>query len=278
MNKISKLSYCFFLNGERGIEVLKFFNKKKLKILNVFVAKKFLATNILKKIPKGYNYILINNLKQQIILDTLKKTDIALSCGFPLIFNQSTLNLPRIGFLNCHAGILPKYRGGSPLNWQMINCEKMFGISVIKLNHQIDGGDVFSEKKFLIKKNYDINNLHKIANKNFPKMIIKSIKKIIDNKKPKKQKKNRFIWKQRVKNDSKFDFKTKTFKQADRFVRALQDPYPNAFFYFKSIKYEILKVIKSKKKLKAGDIFLKSNSMHLGVKNATLKVKFKACL
>ena len=73
MNKISKLSYCFFLNGERGIEVLKFFNKKKLKILNVFVAKKFLATNILKKIPKGYNYILINNLKQQIILDTLKK-------------------------------------------------------------------------------------------------------------------------------------------------------------------------------------------------------------
>ena len=245
MNKISKLSYCFFFNGERGIEVLKLFNKKKLKILNVFIAKKFLRTNILKKIPKSNNFILINNLKQQIILDTLKKTDIVLSCGFPLIFNQSTLNLPRIGFLNCHAGILPKYRGGSPLNWQMINCEKMFGISVIKVNHQIDGGDVFSEKKFLIKKNYDINDLHKIANKNFPKMIIKSIKKIIDNKKPKKQKKNRFIWKQRVKNDSKFDFKTKTFKQADRFVRALQDPYPNAFFYFKGIKYEILKVIKS---------------------------------
>ena len=278
MNKISKLSYCFFFNGERGIEVLKLFNKKKLKILNVFIAKKFLRTNILKKIPKSNNFILINNLKQQIILDTLKKTDIVLSSGFPLIFNQSTLNLPRIGFLNCHAGILPKYRGGSPLNWQMINCEKMFGISVIKVNHQIDGGDVFSEKKFLIKKNYDINDLHKIANKNFPKMIIKSIKKIIDNKKPKKQKKNRFIWKQRVKNDSKFDFKTKTFKQADRFVRALQDPYPNAFFYFKGIKYEILKVIKSKKKLKAGNIFLKSHSMYLGLKNVTSKVKFKASL
>jgi len=278
MNKISKLSYCFFFNGERGIEVLKLFNKKKLKILNVFIAKKFLRTNILKKIPKSNNFILIDNLKQQIILDTLKKTDIALSCGFPLIFNQSTLNLPRIGFLNCHAGILPKYRGGSPLNWQMINCEKMFGISVIKLNHQIDGGDIFSEKKFLIKKKYDINDLNRIANKNFPKMIIKSIKKIIANKKPKKQKKNSLICKQRVKNDSKFDFKTKTFKQADRFVRALQDPYPNAFFYFKSIKYEILKVIKSKKKLRAGDIFLKSHSMHLGLKNATSKVKFKASL
>ena len=275
MNQISKLSYCFFLNGERGIEVLKLFNNKKLKILNVFVAKKFLRPHKLKNIPKKINFKLINNLNQQIIINTLKDTDIALSCGFPLIFKKSIIDLPRIGFLNCHAGILPKYRGGSPLNWQLINCEKIFGISVIKVHQEVDRGDIFSERKFIIKENYDINNLHKIANKNFPEMIIESIKKITDNKKPKKQKKKGITWKQRGKKDSKFDFKTKSFKQADRFVRALQYPYPNAFFYFKSIKYEILKVIKSKKKLKPGDISLKSNIMYLGLKNSTAKVKFK---
>ena len=106
-------------------------------------------------------------------------------------------------------------------------------------------------------------------------MIVESINKILENKKPKKQGKKFFIWKQRKKLDSKFDFKTKTFKQADRFVKALQKPYPNAFFYFKSIKYEILKLIKSKKKLKSGDILLKSNNMYLGLKNSTVKAKFK---
>ena len=177
--------------------------------------------------------------------------------------------------MNCHAGILPKYRGGSPLNWQLINCEKKFGISVIKVNTEIDGGEIYSARKFIIKKNYNINTLHKISNENFPEMIVESINKILENKKPKKQGKKFFIWKQRKKLDSKFDFKTKTFKQADRFVKALQNPYPNAFFYFKSIKYEILKLIKSKKKLKSGDILLKSNNMYLGLKNSTVKAKFK---
>ena len=68
--------------------------------------------------------------------------------------------------------MLPKYKGGSPLNWQLINCEKKFGISVIKMNKKIDSGDIFSERKFYIKKNYDINDLHRIANKNFPKMTL----------------------------------------------------------------------------------------------------------
>ena len=275
MNKISKLSYCLFFNGERGIEILKLLDSKNFKILNVFIAKKFLRPNILKKIPKKTNFTVIEHLNQEIITQTLKKTDIALSCGFPLIFKKSYLSLPSMGFLNCHAGILPKYRGGSPLNWQLINCEKIFGISVVKINHEIDGGHIFSEKKFIIKKDYDINDLHKIANKNFPKMIIESIKKIINNKKPKKQKKNSITWKQRTESDSMFDFKAKTFKQADRLVKALQNPYPNAFFYFKTIKYEILKVTKSKKTLKAGNIFFKNHTMYLGLKDSTVKARFK---
>ncbi len=275
MKKVSKLTYCCFLNGERGIEVLKFFNKRKLKILNIFVAKKFLRQSILKKIPKRYNFMLINNLDHKKIISTLKKSDIALSCGFPLIFKKSLLNLPRVGFLNCHAGFLPNYRGGSPLNWQLINCEKSFGISVIKITNKIDGGDIYSQRKFKIKKSYDINSLHKIANKNFPIMIIESVEKILEKKKPKKQKKNSITWRQRTLKDSNFNFKTKTFLQADRFVKALQKPYPNAFFYFKGIKYEIIKINKSKKKLKAGEILLKSRSMHLGLKDKTVKTKFK---
>ena len=56
MNKVLKLSYCLFFNGERGVEILKLFKTKKFRILNVFIAKKFLRPKILKKNPKEYQF------------------------------------------------------------------------------------------------------------------------------------------------------------------------------------------------------------------------------
>ena len=48
--------------------------------------------------------------------------------------------------MNAHGGKLPQYRGGSPLNWQIINGEKYFGISVIKINKKIDQGNIITQK------------------------------------------------------------------------------------------------------------------------------------
>ena len=41
--------------------------------------------------------------------------------GFRQILNKELLDIPLIGTINLHAGKLPEYRGGSPLNWQIIN-------------------------------------------------------------------------------------------------------------------------------------------------------------
>ena len=117
---------------------------------------------------------IIKNLQERNVFEILKKTDLALVCGFPLIFSNKHLRLTKYGFLNQHAGTLPMYRGGSPLNWQIINDEKYFGISVIKINEKIDEGDIVVEKKFKLLKKYKIEHLHKIANKNFGKPDFKS--------------------------------------------------------------------------------------------------------
>lgn len=272
MKKVSDLSYSLFFNGKRGIEVLKFFKKKKLNIFKVFIAEKNLNPEILELIPKGIKFKIIKRLNTT-LHEPLKKTDIALSCGFPLIFNKSLIKKPKISFLNCHAGILPKYRGGSPLNWQMINCEKKFGLSVTKINEKIDQGDIYSERTFFIKKKFNINHLHDIANNNFPEMILESVKKILSNELPKVQTKGGKVWRQRNSNDSKFKFKTKTFFEADRFIKALQAPFPKAFIYIKRKKIEINKIKRVNKKLKPGEIVLKSKAILLGLKDATIITK-----
>ena len=68
---------------------------------------------------------------------------------------------------------MPKYRGGSPLNWQIINGEKYIGISILKTEEKIDSGEIIIEKKFLLKENYNIKKVHEIANKYFPKIRFK---------------------------------------------------------------------------------------------------------
>ena len=129
--KIFQLSYLVFLNNIRGLNIIKLFSKKKMNFEAVITTKN-LNKKILQDLKKlKVRHIIIKNCKN--LKENLKKKyDVFVVAGFPHIFNQETLNLPKFGSINLHAGPLPKYRGGSPLNWQIINNEKKIGISIIK--------------------------------------------------------------------------------------------------------------------------------------------------
>ena len=87
--------------------------------------------------------------------------------GFSEIFEEKLLDLPKFGTLNLHGGPLPKYRGGSPLNWQMINDEPDITISIIQMDKGIDTGDVLGEKTFSYSDEETIVDIHRKANKHF---------------------------------------------------------------------------------------------------------------
>ena len=185
--KISKIRVILFFNNLRGLKVLRFLKRKKINIVYIFLSKKFLNKDILKYLKKSsFKFRVINNLNEKNTLEIIKKkSDLNIICGFPYIFPEKIF-LNKFGTINCHAGKLPNYRGGSPLNWQMINNERKIGLSVIKINKGIDTGDIINETTFNHKKSYTINELHKIANTIFPKLVYKSIKDIIFKKKIKK--------------------------------------------------------------------------------------------
>jgi methionyl-tRNA formyltransferase len=273
-----EIQLTVFLNGFRGLRIIDHFSSKKIVIQNIIITRKFLdkrVIDILKK--KKKKYILINSLKNKQLKTILKETDRALVCGFPHIFSEFLIKLPHKGFLNCHAGLMPKYRGGSPLNWQLINNEKYFGISVLKINNKIDAGDIVEQKKFKILRSYNINDLHKIANTFFPKLLVKAISKIIKNKKTIKQKiKTKNYYKQRSMKDSKFLFGNMNYINADCFVRALQDPYPNPFIIYRKKKIKIKSIKISKISLKPGEIMVDKNlRFFLGCKDKTVRAFIK---
>lgn len=273
---INDIKFTLFTNNVRGINSYKYLIKKKIKPKNVIIASKNLNKDILKIFKKlKINYSILENIDSKTALNILKKTDMGLVCGFPYIFKERHLKLVKYGFLNLHAGLLPKYKGGSPLNWQIINNEKYFGISVIKLNKKIDDGDIVEEKKFRLLKRYRIEDLHRIANKNFGEMLFKSIVKILSKKKLKKQsKKNANYFRQRNIKDSEIIPSRITLDELKLLDRAMSKSYPRPFFINNSKKIIInkFKNIKANSKNNS-NFFRKNNKVFLKLKDQTIEIK-----
>jgi methionyl-tRNA formyltransferase len=276
INNLDKINITLFTNNLRGISCLKYLKTKKVQIKNLIISKKNLNPKVINFLNKNkIKFITIKNLKSQKILPILDKTDLGLVCGFPHIFKESQFNIPKYGLINLHAGKLPKYRGGSPLNWQIINNEKYFGISVIKINKGIDTGDIIFEKKFKLLSKYKIEDLHRIANNYFPKLLYNSIFKLISGKKLKKQnEKKAKYFKQRRPEDSLIYPSNTSFKKLNLLLRAMSSSYPNPYFIYNNKKIIIKKIKISKLKLdfKDKNILTNSNKIFLKLKDKNIQI------
>src|SRR6266853_2224413 len=52
------------------------------------------------------------------------------------------LNIPRLGWINSHASLLPKYRGAAPINWAIVNGESKTGVTTMRIDAGMDTGDM----------------------------------------------------------------------------------------------------------------------------------------
>jgi methionyl-tRNA formyltransferase len=68
--------------------------------------------------------------------------------------------MPRLGTMNLHGSLLPRYRGAAPINWAVINGEKETGVTTFFLKHQIDTGDVLLTERFAIGEDETAGEVH----------------------------------------------------------------------------------------------------------------------
>ena len=69
------------------------------------------------------------------------KADIYIIVAFRML-PEVVWTIPPLGSYNLHGSLLPKYRGAAPIHWAIINGEKETGVTVFKLKHEIDTGDI----------------------------------------------------------------------------------------------------------------------------------------
>lgn len=70
------------------------------------------------------------------------KPDILVVVAYGKILPDDILALPKYGAVNVHASLLPKYRGAAPIQWAVLNGDKVTGVSTMYLAHDMDSGDI----------------------------------------------------------------------------------------------------------------------------------------
>ncbi|MEK7634016.1 MAG: methionyl-tRNA formyltransferase [Patescibacteria group bacterium] len=80
----------------------------------------------------------------------LKSLDLVLVFAYGSIIPQELLTLPKYGFWCLHPSLLPKYRGTSPMATALINGDKETGVTIIKMDEEIDHGPIIAQEKYQI--------------------------------------------------------------------------------------------------------------------------------
>ena len=96
------------------------------------------------------------------IRDKLKsfRADVFVVAAYGLILPKGVLTMPRLGCINPHASLLPKYRGASPIHSAILNGDDVTGISIIQMDAGIDTGDIILQKKISIVPDERCPSLH----------------------------------------------------------------------------------------------------------------------
>ena len=63
---------------------------------------------------------------------------------------KEVFSIPALGTINLHASLLPDYRGAAPINWVLINNERITGVTTFFINEKIDHGDIILKQEILI--------------------------------------------------------------------------------------------------------------------------------
>lgn len=121
--------------------------------------KKVLTPSPIKQTAMEFNIPVITPEKLRIEYEKVLafKPDIIVTCAYGQILPNEILNYPKYGCINVHASLLPKYRGGAPIQRAIMNGEVKTGITIMYMNEGMDTGDMIEKKELIIENddNYD---------------------------------------------------------------------------------------------------------------------------
>jgi len=183
------------------------------------------------------------NLNSEEEFEFIKKLnpDIVVVVAYGQIISKKILDLPKEGFINVHASLLPKWRGAAPIQRSIMNLDTVTGISIMKIVEDLDAGPVIKKIQIKIDESTNTEEL----SKNLSKISSESIVEVLDNIFEKKLK---FVEQNHklatyAKKINKSESEINWNENAKKILAKINglNPNPGAWFAYKKIRYKIWK-------------------------------------
>jgi len=100
--------------------------------------------------------------KDEVVIEEIRamQPDVIVVAAYGMLLPQALLDIPKVAIINVHSSILPQYRGAAPINWAILNGDKMTGVSIQYMVQELDAGDILLAKETAIDPEEDAAQLY----------------------------------------------------------------------------------------------------------------------
>lgn len=182
------------------------------------------------------------------------KPDVIVVIAYGQILPQYVLDFPKMGCINVHASLLPKYRGAAPIQHCIIDGEKISGITTMLMDKGLDTGDILLKREVEITPEMTGGELHDLYCEIAPDLLTETLEKF-DEITPEKQDDEKSTYAERFTNENTRINWDDTPENIINFVRGL-NPYPVAHTTMGGKKLKVYAVTddKNAKGIKVGPL------------------------
>ena len=212
-------------------------------------------------------------------IEEIKKIEPDVICvvAYGKILPKEILEIPKFGCINVHGSLLPKYRGAAPIQWAVINGEKVTGVTTMYMDVGMDTGDMILKEETEIVPDETTGELWDRLAKIGADLLVKTLEQIENKTAPRIPQGEDFSMAPMLdKEMSKIDWESKTAQEIKNLVRGL-NPIMGTYSYLNGKKIKIWKVDvveADNENVKNGTV-LKSDSkdgLYIKAKDGVIKV------
>lgn len=200
--------------------------------------------------------------------------DLIITCAYGQIIPEELINLPRLGCINVHASLLPKYRGGAPIHWAKINGDKETGVTIMYMDKTMDTGDMITKSKLNILDEDTTESLFEKLSIVGAELLIETLPSIIEMKNNRvKQNEKEATYAYNIKReDERLDFQNSGVNIINK-IRGLYS-HPLAYMVIDDIEYKIIEANFEKNNVEhPNKILIDKNSLGITCEDGIIYIK-----
>ena len=188
------------------------------------------------------------------------RADACIVAAYGLILPKPVLDAPKLGCLNAHASLLPRWRGAAPIQRAIIAGDEKSGVTIMQVDEGLDTGDMLLIEETPITKDTTALDLHDRLSKMGAKMIVKALAGAVTSK---AQPRYGVTYAAKLgRNEGRLDWRLPAV-ELERRVRAL-NPWPGVWFEYAGVRLKVLAAVANKHSGEAGTVLNNQFSIACG--------------